>query len=219
MKIQMCCIVVGALSLSSCAVDSLNYAGAPAPVYAKGEMSKTARKQIKSASLTIESESVLDAVTQAKNIVKKQGGYVESSSQSDAERSSLSLRVPSKLLESTVDALADLGDVTYRRVKVKDVTDSYTDIEARLKNLRVLRERLRALYKKASSVKETLEVEKELARVQTELDSAESRIKNMRQSIQQSELSLTVHKKRVPGPLRLLGRGIGWIGKKLWVLN
>lgn len=177
------------------------------------------RKQIKTATLKIEAEDVAAAVLESKAIVKRRGGYVESSYEYSEDNASLAVRLPAAKLELAIDELAALGLVTYRRVKVKDVTNTYTDVEARLKNLRILRERLRGLYKKASSVKEMLKVEKELARVQTQLDSAEARIKTLRKNVQHSELSLSLSKKRVPGPLKLLGRSIGWIGKKLWELN
>lgn len=63
-------------------------------------------------------------------------------------------------------------DVTERRVEREDKTLQVVDVEARLKNLGDLRDRLRNLLaNRSGALKDVLETERELARVQGELDS------------------------------------------------
>lgn len=63
-------------------------------------------------------------------------------------------------------------EVTERRVEREDKTMQVVDVEARLKNLAELRDRLRNLLSNRSgALKDILETERELARVQSELDS------------------------------------------------
>jgi hypothetical protein len=69
-------------------------------------------------------------------------------------------------------AAMESADIVERRVVREDKTLQVVDIEARLKNLTEMRDRLRVLqtqYK--GSLKDLLETGKELARVQSELDS------------------------------------------------
>lgn len=83
----------------------------------------------------------------------------------------LQLRVPRAQADKLLAAM-DAPDVIERRVEREDKTLQVVDVEARMKNLSELRDRLRVLqtqYK--GSLKDLLETEKELARVQGELDA------------------------------------------------
>lgn len=83
----------------------------------------------------------------------------------------LQMRVP-RNEASKLFAAMESPDVIERRVEREDKTLQVVDVEARMKNLSELRDRLRVLqtqYK--GSLKDLLETEKELARVQGELDA------------------------------------------------
>lgn len=175
------------------------------------------RKLIKNGSLTIESVDVKKAAKDAEAILKKHGGYIEN--KVEGKDVTLAARIPAQKIDLGMDELAALGRVTYRRVNVRDVMDEYIDVDAKIRNLRVLRDRLKKLYSKSNKVEELLKVEKELARVQTQLDSMEGRIKAMKKNIAYSELSISINRKRIPGPLGAVGKGVNWVGRKLWILN
>lgn len=83
----------------------------------------------------------------------------------------LQMRVP-RNEASKLFAAMESPDFIERRVEREDKTLQVVDVEARMKNLSELRDRLRVLqtqYK--GSLKDLLETEKELARVQGELDA------------------------------------------------
>jgi len=83
----------------------------------------------------------------------------------------LQLRVGRASAEKLLGAMSG-PEVTERRVEREDKTLQVVDVEARLKNLGGLRDRLRDLLaKRAGSLKDILETERELARVQGELDA------------------------------------------------
>lgn len=176
------------------------------------------RKLIKTGRITIESPHITEAAHGAESIVKKHGGYVENKNEGK-ESINLSVRVPAPKLKESMDELETLGEVAYSKIRVEDVTDEYIDIEAKLKNLRILRERLRKIYEKATKVEEMLKIEQELSRVQEELDSIEGRMKAMQKNIAYSELDIEIERKTVPGPIGAVAKSTGWFFKKLWVLN
>lgn len=84
---------------------------------------------------------------------------------------SLQLRVGRANAGKLLDAISG-PEVTERRVEREDKTLQVVDVDARLKTLGDLRDRLRELLaKRAGSLKDILETERELARVQGELDA------------------------------------------------
>lgn len=84
---------------------------------------------------------------------------------------SLQLRVGRASADKLLGAMSS-PEVKERRVEREDKTLQVVDVEARLKNLSELRDRLRALLaSRSGALKDILETERELARVQGELDS------------------------------------------------
>lgn len=84
---------------------------------------------------------------------------------------SLQLRVGRGSAAKLLGAMSG-PEVTERRVEREDKTMQVVDVEARLKNLAELRDRLRNLLtQRTGTLKDILETERELARVQSELDS------------------------------------------------
>ncbi len=171
--------------------------------------------------MRIETSDVGNASHKAQVIVKKRGGYLETINSNDDGDSyaRLRLRIPKNALPGTMDDLATLGKVTSRNIEVEDVTEQWIDLQAKIKNMRALRDRLRALLRQAKTVKETLEVEKELTRVQSDLDSLEGKIKAMQKHAAFSKLTLTISRKSVPGPIGAVGKGAWWGLKKLFVFR
>lgn len=175
------------------------------------------RKLIKSGEMRVVTAHVTEASKLAEQVVKQQGGRIED--KSEGEDVHYDIRVPATKLEVTMKAFEGLGTVKYQKVWVKDVTDEYIDVEAKLKNMRTLRDRLRVLYKKAEKVEDMLKIEKELARVQGELDSMEGRMNVMKRDVAYSKIDLNIERRKIPGPLGAVGKSIAWVGKKLWVVN
>lgn len=84
---------------------------------------------------------------------------------------SLQIRVGRTIADELLGAMRG-PDVSEQRVEREDKTLQVIDVEARLKNLAELRDRLRALLaKRSGALKDILETERELAKVQGELDS------------------------------------------------
>lgn len=129
------------------------------------------------------------------SVVSDVGGRVQQWSSQDGKWLNMTLRVPEPKLDEAMDRIASLGKVVGRSLQSQDVTDELIDLDARLKNLRALRDRLRSYLDQTKDLKEILEVERELARVQTELDSLEAKLKVLQDRVAMSELVVQVTKK------------------------
>jgi uncharacterized protein YqgV (UPF0045/DUF77 family) len=84
----------------------------------------------------------------------------------------LVLRVLPEHLKSLLEQINKVGNVVTQNTESEDKTSTVIDVEAKIKNLTELRNRLRAmLTTRTGSLKDVVEVERELSRAQSELDS------------------------------------------------
>jgi hypothetical protein len=133
------------------------------------------------------------------------------------KRANFLIRVPPDRLEALMDSAAALGKAGRRTVSADDVTDRVVDSEARLSVLRASRDRLKQLIERSASVSDVVTVERELARVQAELESLEARLNALKGAVALSELSVSIERRVVLGPLALLAQGIGSVVQKLFI--
>ena len=169
--------------------------------------------------LSLEVASVSNAVTRVTDIAKQSGGYVETQSDSGEERANVTLRVPADSLKAAMSSLQCIGKVTSRRVSSEDVTEQYVDIDARLKTMVALRDRLRALLDKAQDVKDVLAIEKELSRVQADIDAMQARLKALKGKVDLASVSVSIKRRRILGPLGYVLKGAWWTVEKLFVIQ
>jgi len=176
-----------------------------------------------SAQMTLAATNLTNAASAIVGQVTQAGGYVEKNEVSYGI-GRLLLRVPTAALEGTMAALGGLGEVTSRSLTAEDLTDSYVDVDARLKSKRELRDRLSGLLGRATNVTEMLAIETELNRVQADIESMTARLQTMKQQVAMATLEVTLHqkaaeaKKPIPGPLGLVIQATGWVIEKLfWI--
>jgi hypothetical protein len=129
-----------------------------------------------------ETKKSLDEV---EKLAKDVGGYLVS-----REDTSITVRVPSKKFDGAVDRIGKLGDMLHRNVSVDDVTEQFHDMQIRLRNLEVVRNRLEELLKKAANVTEAITVERELERVTSEIERLKGRLKLLSELIQFSTITV-----------------------------
>jgi hypothetical protein len=175
------------------------------------------RMLIQRARQELRSDEIEEAAETAKAIAKEVEGYVESSEVREDERATLRIRVPADRLQEVLGRLAGIGDEASRQVESQDVTDQLVDLDARLKNMIALRDRLRKLLDQAETVTDILAVEKELTRIQSDLDAMEARLESLRGQVSLAAIQLTIRKKRILGPLGLIGYGVYWAVSKLFI--
>lgn len=127
-----------------------------------------------------------DAVKKVAQIANELGGYVAVST-----GETITIRVPVKSYSDAISRIEKIGEVRHHVQKALDVTEEHVDLEARLKNARVVRERLVALLEKATNVSETLEVEKELKRVNEEIETIQAKLELLQKRVAYSSITVT----------------------------
>lgn len=148
-----------------------------ATVVVSAPMTKEAAEQeqkiIRTASLTINTQSFEESLAALKQLCLDKGGWIayEYESDSSTRRSaSLTLRIPSAELDSFLAGAGDTGRITSRSESADDVTESYYDTKARLETQQALMERLQALITDAADLSDLLALESQIADTQYQID-------------------------------------------------
>jgi len=186
---------------------------------AEGNEAVVERMMVWRASLSIEVNSISNALHTATQFARKSGGYIEQKSGYSQKSGRATLRVPAKNLNQTLGSLETIGFVTSRSVSGEDITEQYVDVEARLKNRIALRDRLQKLLDKATGVKDVLAIEKELNRVQGDIDSMQARMKVLKGRVDFATINLMLSRKKILGPLGYMFKGLFWGVEKLFVIR
>jgi hypothetical protein len=151
---------------------------------------------IKEGTLIIETADPEQAVSAATQHVIDVGGYIINQSlftgDDGYQRASMRLAVPVDQFEASMRHLGDLGRVIREAASGQDVTDQFTDLNARLDNLIVTRDRLRTFLDEATTVADTLRINDELRQIEEDIAVIRGRMDSLRERAAFSTINLTI---------------------------
>ncbi|HEY3220287.1 MAG TPA: DUF4349 domain-containing protein [Gemmatimonadales bacterium] len=153
---------------------------------------------IRTASASIEVDSLEVAVAQVKQLAARLGGYVGSSGivtgKNRLRQAAIEVKVPAARFDEVSSGLGPIGKLESFNVEAQDVGEEYVDVNARMDNARRLERRLiDLLATRTGKLKDVLDVEQSLARVREEIERYEGRIRYLQAHTATSTLSITVH--------------------------
>ena len=171
-------------------------------------------KIIYNADVTLETTSFDEALERISAMVADLGGYLESSSVSGSNYSSISkgyagarsarfsIRVPAARFSDLIGTISDLGNVPYSNTYTRNVTTQYYDTQSRLDAYRVQEKRLLEMLAIAESVEDMLAIQRELTDVQYEIDSLTGTLRYYDNQVGYSTVNLSVNevKEYTPEP-------------------
>jgi len=173
-----------------------------------------------SASINVEVDKVKEAYKKLLTVVKEMNGYVENDNIMEEDGHYYArVKVPSAKLEPTLQKIGTLGEIVSQSIHKQDVTEGLSSDEERLKNLKLFRNRMKALLDKSTQIEDILKIERELNRVQTQIDMIERNLKRLQGSVEMSPIQVRLDEKTIYGPLGYIGHGIWWAVKKLFVIR
>ena len=161
------------------------------------------RMIVRTGNMALVVEDVSVAIEQITSMASRLTGYVVSSNVwQDRERlyGSISIRVPAERFDEAIKTLRALAvDVTTETTNSQDVTEEYTDLTSRLKNLKATEAQLLKILEKAEKVEDILAVQRELTDIRGQIEQTQGRMQYLERtaasslisvSLQQSKLSL-----------------------------
>lgn len=150
-------------------------------------------------SIEVSDERFESAWSRAHRIATSFGGYVASSSRGSAPKAEaaprdrtgeITIRVPAARFAVAMDELRKIGKVLGDNISSQDVTQEFTDLESRLRNLKAQEAVLLRLMAQAKSVQDTLVVQQHLSNVQGEIEQIQGRLKVLRSLTELSTINV-----------------------------
>ncbi|HOX54150.1 MAG TPA: DUF4349 domain-containing protein [Candidatus Omnitrophota bacterium] len=169
------------------------------------------RKLIKRADLNIEVKSCDETAQKISQIAQGFSGIIVDSEihqyVNDSKRGRIVLKVAPQYFDEAIQRIKELGRVELERVTGEDVTEEYVDLESRLKNFKLVEQRLVSILEdKAKQVKDILEVERELSRVREQIEMIEGRMKYLDRNIELATITVNHYEQKAmsPAPINML---------------
>jgi hypothetical protein len=142
------------------------------------------RMIIRTGNISLVVKDAGESLEEVEAIAKDLGGYVVSSNswhQEEQLRANLTIRVPAGEFDEAMARLADLAiKVESRNVSTQDVTEEYTDLDARLRNLEAteteLLELLTEVRERTSKAEDVLAVHREVSNIRGQIEQVKGRM-------------------------------------------
>lgn len=161
----------------------------------------TDRMVIYTAYLILVVDDVSDAMQQINTLAETFGGFVVNSNISeDSNRlyASISFRVDSTRFNDTLQSLHNLAaDVKSESTNGQDVTEQYTDLASRLRNLEASEAQLLELMNQAGTVTEILSVQRELTNTREDIELIKGQMQYLEQSAAMALFTVTLEQSKL----------------------
>jgi len=155
------------------------------------------RMIIRNAKLSIEVQKISDAISAISKMATNSGGFIVSSEyynpgDSGTQKSAtMAIRVPSKGLDEVLHQLKQYSiKVVFEEVSGEDITDKFTDLESKKKNLTSALVRLNAIMNGAKETADVLKVFSVQTKLQQELDILNGRIQYYQKAVSYSRVTI-----------------------------
>ena len=167
------------------------------------------RKLIRNANVELEIVSFDDAVQKITALTNEERGYVATTNSQKQANGKLRGQVIVKVLPENLDRflqkIRGLGELKNQTLGTEDVTKAYFDTDSRLKNARVMEQRLiEMLNTKTGKVSDLLQVEKELGRVREDIEKMQGELKYWDSQVQFATVTILLAEKDMEEPAAFL---------------
>lgn len=167
------------------------------------------RKLIRNATAELEVASFDESIQKITAFAAEEKGYVATTSSEKQANGKLRGEIVVKVLPDSLDRflgkLRGIGDLKNQALTTEDVTKAYFDTESRLKNARLMEQRLIEILKtKSKDVADLLEVEKELGRVREQIETMQGELKFMDSQVAFATVTITLAEKNMNIPAAFL---------------
>ncbi len=158
------------------------------------------KKIIKDGRLGMDVKNLSASKTNIDTIVRNLGGYYDNESLSNNDYTTaydLKIRIPSDKFEILIAKIeSGEGEVSYKEIDARDVTEEFIDLETRLGNKQKYLTRYQELLRNAKNIKEILDIEEKIRVLEEEIESTTGRLKYLNDQVNYSTLELNISQKK-----------------------
>jgi len=143
------------------------------------------RKITRTANLEVSVDNVLESVQKVEDIAVVAGGFVSNSSlavtsseeDNGIETATVKIRVPAEAYTDVLGQLRGIAkEVRSQSEDTQEVTEEYTDLQSRIRNLEATEGRYLDLLSRATTISDILSLEDRLTSVRGQIEEAQGRI-------------------------------------------
>jgi hypothetical protein len=154
-----------------------------------------------------------ESLEKVEAIAKDLGGYVVNSSswyEEEQLRASLTIRVPAEEFDTAMARLKDLAiKVEHRNVSTQDVTEEYTDLDSRLRNLEAtekeLLELLTEVRERTGKAEDVLAVYRELTDIRGQIEQVKGRMQYLEKMTAMATINIELIPDALARPIVVAG--------------
>ena len=169
---------------------------------------------IKTANMSIAVEDPALDLDEVMQMAEEMGGFVVSSnlyyytleSGIEVPQADVTIRVPSARFDEALTLIkAGVGQVLSEAVEGQDVTQDYTDLQSRLKNLEAAEAELQRIMEEATDTEDVLNVYNQLIYIREQIEVIQGRINYYETSAAFSAISVRIYADEAVQPLTIGG--------------
>lgn len=158
------------------------------------------KKIIKDGRMGLKVDELENTKTLVDSLLKGNGGYYAKENFQNTDNEStyyLTVRIPAGNFEQFIASVeSGRGEILYKEIDARDVTDQFIDLETRLENKRAYLKRYNELLKQARNVKEILDIEEKIRILEEEIESTTGRLKYLGDQVDYSTLELMITREK-----------------------
>ena len=157
----------------------------------------TDRKIVKTATLSIKTNDYEVFMSGIKQKIEQYNGYVEKSQEYNYDNktnrnANMNIKIPADKLESFIDELSVMGTLTSKTIGSDDITNSYIDVESRIKALETEQEALLGILEKAENLSDVIDLQDRLSDVRADLEALKALKQNYDEMVAYSEIAIDI---------------------------
>ena len=178
--------------------------GEPSEYSIADSLKNTDKKLILTSHLNMETTDIDTVIEKLINSVNKYNGYVQNASLSTKNTPryyEATIRIPADQYTSFLNDIQENGNTIAYSEEVEDITDSYTDLTARLNSLKTQREKVLEFYDKAETIEELMSIENRISELQYQIEYYEAQIKNYDLLVAYSTLHIRITETKTYTPV------------------
>ncbi|HEY5560819.1 MAG TPA: DUF4349 domain-containing protein [Clostridiaceae bacterium] len=157
---------------------------------------------------TLKYETTIKALS---DYITSLGGYSENSTiqgsginygnNPQLRQANFIFRIPKDKYPGFFTGVKGFGTITSQQMRGDDVTQAYTDTDAKVNALKIQEQRLLELTKKAGQLSDILLIENQLSTVRQQIDSLTTQLKTIDNQVTYSTVNVTVQEVEVPSTI------------------
>ncbi len=185
--------------------DQATSSAQKSPAFSSGanaaDVLTTDRMIVRTGNIALVVDNVSVTIDRIAQIARDLQGYVVSSNawkDNDKLVGSITIRVPSTQFDSTMRTLHGMAvDVTNENSTSQDVTEEYTDLDAKLRNLEASEQQLLKLLDKAEKVEDILAIQRALTNTRGQIEQTKGRMQYLERTSTTSLISVSLTESKI----------------------